>query len=233
MLYKEPLPSLDWEFQQLDKSAEISDELLDQFLQVCVDGFGFESDDWMNDNREKLATSTILGKLLDDKGQLYGISFYSAPAVTLSDSHILWEDGICLVKAAQHQGYSQQAIIKAFNFFPERQFNWLGCRTQNPAMMMRYARFGNLFPFDQLYDSVDGQPIMEFLLEHIAEVQTTYQRGKLNTVNGVCNQLYPQGRLGDYWVNLDKAAHFERQLQDWEFQRDRGDAVILVSSLVP
>jgi hypothetical protein len=70
-------------------------------------------------------------------------------------------------------------------------------------MMMRYARFGNLFPFDQLYDSVDGQSIMEFLLEHIAEVQTTYQRGKLNTVNGVCTQLYPQGRLGDYWVNLN------------------------------
>jgi hypothetical protein len=232
MSQKELLPALSWEFQRLDKGAEISDELLGQFLQVCVDGFGFESVDWMHDNQEKLATSTILGRLLDNQGKLYGIAFYSAPAVTLDNAHILWEDGICLVKPAQNQGYSQKAIAKAASLFPERQFNWLGCRTQNPTMIMRYSRFGELFPFDKLYDSADGQPVMEFLLEHIAEVRTTHQRGKLNTVNGVCTQLYPQGRLGDYLVNLEKAAQFEKQLQSWEFQRERGDAVILVSSLV-
>jgi hypothetical protein len=102
-------------------------------------------------------------------------------------------------------------------------------------MMMRYANFGRgeVFPFDKLYDSKDGQSIMAFLLEHIAEVQTTHQRGKLNIINGICTQLYPQGRLGDYCVDLEKVARFETQLQAWEFQRERGDAVILVSSLLP
>jgi hypothetical protein len=89
MSYTKLLPSLTWEFQQLGEDAEISDELLEQCLRICVDGFGFESDDWMNDNREKLSTSTIFGKLLDSEGTLYGISFYSAPTVTLSDSHVL------------------------------------------------------------------------------------------------------------------------------------------------
>jgi hypothetical protein len=232
MLQRESIPSLDWEFKHLENGAEIPDEVLGQFLRVCVDGFGFESDDWMYDNQEKLATSTILGRLLDNQGQLYGIAFYSAPAVTLGDSHVLWEDGICLVKLAQHQGHSRSAITKAASLFPERQFNWLGCRTQNPAMIMRYSKFGKLFPFDELYDSTNGQPVMDFLLEHIAEVQTTHQRGKLNTTNGVCTQLYPQGRLGDYRVDLEKAAQFEEQLQCWGFERERGDAVILVSSLV-
>ncbi|MGV0029059.1 hypothetical protein [Phormidesmis priestleyi] len=232
MSQKELLPNLDWEFQRLDNGAEISDGLLDQLLQVCVDGFGLKSNDWVNDNREMLSTSTLFGKLTDDQGYLYGIAFYSAPDMNLGDSHILWEDGICLVKELQHKGFSRKAIAKAISLFPERQFNWLGCRTQNPAMMMRYSKFGRLFPFDKLYDSADGQPIMEFLIEHIAEVRTTYQRGKLNTINGVCTRLYPQGRLGDYLVDLERAAQFEKQLQSWEFQRARGDAVILVSSLV-
>jgi hypothetical protein len=232
MSEKELPSSLIWEFQWLDKDAETQDQLLGCFHQVCIDGFGFESDNWINNIRKKLATSTILGSLQDNQGQIYGIAFYSVPAVTLGDSHIVWEDGICLVKAVQHQGYSQKAIKKAVSLFPERRFSWLGCRTQNPAMMMRYSKLGKLFPFNKLYSSEDGQPIMEFLLEHIAEVQTTYQRGKLNTVNGVCTQIYSSGRLGDYQVNLKNAAQFEQQLQAWEFQRDRGDAVILVSSLV-
>jgi hypothetical protein len=232
MSQKEPLPNLIWEFQRLDNSVEISDKLLDQFLQICVDGFGFESDEWVNDIRKKMATSNILGRLLDEQGQLYGIAFYSSPAVTLGDSHILWEDGICLVKSVQHSGYSRKAIEQAASLFPDRQFNWFGCRTQNPAMMMRYAKFGKLFPFNELYDSSDGQIIMDFLLEHIAEVQTTHQHGKINTINGVCTQLYPQGQLGDYCVDLEKATMFEKQLQSWKFQRQEGDAVILVSSLV-
>jgi hypothetical protein len=234
MSYPKQLLSLNWKFQRLDESVKVSDELLEQCLQICVDGFGFESDDWMKNNREKFATSTIFGKLLDAEGKLYGISFYSAPVVTLSGFHVLWEDGICLARAAQNQGYAQQVIGGATSFFPARQFKWVGCRTQNPTMMMRYANFGDqLFPFDELYDSEAGQTIMAFLLEHIAEVQTTHQCGKLNLINGICTQLYPQGRLGDYCVDLEKVAGFEAQLQAWEFQRERGDAVILVSSLLP
>lgn len=99
-------------------------------------------------------------------------------------------------------------------------------------MMVRYSRFGKLFPFDELYDSSDGQVVMDFLLNHISEVKTTHQRQKLNRVNGVCTQLYPQGRLGDYVVDLEKTAIFEKQLQDWGFQREQGDAVILMSALV-
>lgn len=232
MYSKEPLPNLSWEFQRLENSAEIPDILLDQLLQVCVDGFGLESSDWLNDNREMLSTSTLFGRLMDKQDQLYGIAFYSAPLELLHNFHVLWEDGICLVKALQHKGFSRKAIAKATSFFPERKFNWLGCRTQNPAMMVRYSRFGKLFPFDELYDSSDGQVVMDFLLEYVSEVKTTHQRQKLNTVNGVCTQLYPQGRLGDYVVDLEKAAIFEKQLQDWGFQREQGDAVILVSALV-
>jgi hypothetical protein len=67
MSQKEPSPSLAWEFQRLDNTITVPDELLNQFLQVCVDGFGFDSNEWMNDNRKKLATSTILGRLLDNQ----------------------------------------------------------------------------------------------------------------------------------------------------------------------
>ena len=231
MSQKEALPALRWEFNSLDGSAKISDDLIEQCSKVCADGFGLKTHDWIESNRKKLSQSTIFGRLVSDKKDLYGIAYYSAPDTQLVDSYILWEDGICLVKAVQHRGYSQKAIAEFVSLFPERQFKWLGCRTQNPSMMIRYSKLGKLFPFDELFDSVDGQRIMGFLLEHIVEVQTTYQRGKLNIINGVCTRHYTQGRLGDYLIDIEKANLFEKQFQSWGFQREQGDAVILVSSL--
>jgi hypothetical protein len=229
---KKCVPTLSWEFQQLDGNAEIPDSLVEQCSRVCIDGFGLKAGDWADGNREKLSQSKLFGRLVGNGEKLYGIAYYSVPDARINNSHILWEDGICLVKSVQHKGCSWQAITKAASLFPDRQFNWVGCRTQNPAMLMRYSRFGRLFPFDELYNTSDGQTVMDFLLQHIAEVQTTHQQGKLNTVNGVCTELYRQGRLGDYSVKLNGAGFFEKQLQDWGFQRERGDAVILVSSLV-
>lgn len=232
MFQTELIPNLNWEFQMLYNDAEVSSELLTQCLLVCVDGFGMESSDWVNDNHELFSTSTIFGRLLDEQEKLYGIAYYSIPAVPLSNnSYILWEDGICLVKSAQNKGYSKDAIKRATSLFPERQFNWFGCRTQNPNVMSRYSKMGRLFPFDELYNSPTGQIIMEFLLENILEVRTTYQTGKLNIEDGICTKLYPQGRLGDYLVDLGKVKAFEDWLQKRSFHREQGDAVILVCSL--
>jgi hypothetical protein len=231
MLMSEQLPSLSWDFQWLDRNTAVSAELLAQLLHVCEDGFGTPAAEWRDGTLEKLAASTILGKLLDAAGQLHGFVFYSAPAQPLLGSHLLWEDGICMVKAVQQKGYPRQAIAKVAELFPERRFRWLGCRTQNPAMMLRYAKFGKLYPFDETYDSTDGRVIMDFLLNYIEEVKVTNQCGKLDRKSGICAKFYPQGRLGNYPVDLEKAAKLENQLQDWKFQREFGDAIILTSLL--
>jgi hypothetical protein len=229
MQISEQLSSLSWEFQWLDRNTAVSADLLEQLLQVCEDGFGTPAADWRDGTLEKLGASTVLGKLLDAAGRLYGFVFYSAPAQPLLGSHLLWEDGICMVKAVQQKGYPRRAISKVAELFPERRFYWLGCRTQNPAMMLRYAKFGKLYPFDESYDSPDGQVIMNFLLNYIEEVKTTHRCGKLDTTSGICNRFYSQGRLGDYPVNLEKAARFEDQLKVWGFQREFGDAIVLTS----
>ena len=220
-----------WQFKRLDENPEIADEIVEELRWVCVNGFGLESDEWAADNKLMLSQSTILGRLLNQQGKVFGIAFYSAPDVFLDGTHFLWEDGICLVKEAQRKGYSWTAIDQALKMFPERTFGWVGCRTQNPAMFLRYAKLGKIFPFDELYDKVNGERIINFLLENIAEVKEVGALNNLSRGNGICTEVYPQGRLGDYPTEIDGAEPFEKQLKQWEFQRDRGEAVILVSCL--
>jgi hypothetical protein len=231
MSLKEPGNEYVWQFQRLDRNVEIADKVVKELHQVCVKGFGLDSDEWATDNRLMLSQSTILGRLLNQQRKVFGIAFYSAPDVFLDGTHFLWEDGICLVKEAQRKGYSWTAIEQAVKMFPERIFGWVGCRTQNPAMFLRYAKLGKTFPFDELYDTVNGERVMNFLLENIAEVQEVSALNNLNRRNGICTEVYPQGRLGDYSIELDGAEPFEKQLKQWEFQRDTGEAVLIVSCL--
>lgn len=229
--YEEFNSNLVWEFQHLNNNAEDLDDIIGKCKEVCTNGFGLQAHSWASENRSKLSKSTIFGRLVDKTKNFYGIAYYSVPDVTLAGFHFLWEDGICIVKSLQGKGYSQKAIKKAASLFPEHKFYWLGCRTQNPAMLMRYSKFGKLFPFDKHYDTPEGKLVMDFLLAHIAEVQTMYHNGKLNTVNGVCTEIYPPGGLGNYSLKINGAKIFEQQLEDWGFQRDRGDAVLVVSQL--
>ena len=162
---------------------------------------------------------------------MIGFAFYSIPVSTLLGSHLLWEDGICLVKAAQGKGYSFKAIEQVVHIFPDRQVSWIACRTQNPALVKRYSRLGRTFPFNELYDTDDGKKIMNFLLNNFDEIQAANQAGKLNQTTGICTEIYPQGKLGDYPVNFDSFIIIEKQLEDWVFCREKGDAIIIVSSL--
>lgn len=220
-----------WQFQRLDRNVEITDKIVEELHQVCVNGFGIKSDQWATDNRLMLSQSTILGKLLNQQGKVFGIAFYSAPDAFLDGTHFLWEDGICLVKEAQRKGYSWTAIEQAAKMFPEHNFGWVGCRTQNPAMFLRYAKLGKTFPFDELYDTANGRRVINFLLENIAEVQEVGTSNTLNKGTGICTDVYPQGRLGNYPTGLDGTEAFEKKLKQWGFQRDRGEAVIIVSCL--
>jgi hypothetical protein len=132
-----------------------------------------------------------------------------------------------LKKLAQGNKKTREVWKRASAFFPGRRFGWIGGRTQNPLIMHRYDTLGYLFPFEMAYNEGDGRLVMEYLLANIEEVSSS---SRLDKSNGICRGKYGQ-RLGDYEIGIDGAEELEAKLSAWEFDHDKGDAVIIVSRL--
>jgi hypothetical protein len=220
-----------WSFHFLDHGTKVNKNLLHQCNVVCADGFGGSLRDWEESNKEKLSSSTIFGILADGQGGIYGIAYYFIPDDLIFDSHLIWEEGICLMHSVQGQGYAKKAVEKAISLFPDFKFQWLCCTTQNPSMFIRYSKYGKkLFPFDESYETSEGKSIMDFLCKHMKNLRTI-DRNTLNVGNGICKSFYGHGRLGNYLINLPGAERFNKKLQEWGFQRESGDAIIMALNL--
>ena len=113
--------------------------------------------------------------------------------------------------------------------YANRVYGWIGGRTQNPLVFLRYAKLGTVYPFDQLYTNDLGISVMKYLLENIAEVKEFKDRLNLNT--GICRGVYPEGKLGDYPISIKGGEHYEKLLRIWRFNRENGDAIITVVKL--
>ena len=184
----------------------------------------------MNGVRKAYLQSTIVGLLKEGDGEIGGYAFYSVPSAELWGSHLLWEDAICIKKGLQGRGLSSRLLFaKASSMFPEWKFGWIGGRTQNPLVIRRYQPLGRVFPFDQLYSEEKGRLIMDFLTMNVAEVMDV--TANLDRRTGVCHRVYSEGRLGDYGTLLNGTERFEKLLEQWGFDRERGDAVVTVVEL--
>lgn len=222
-----------WNFQTLHGDTAINEADVEQILATFRDGFALPGGWSLAGVHEALQRSTVLGLLRDAEGMVFGYAFYSIPQAMLDGTYLLWEDALCLRRAVQGCGYTRSLVRKVCDLFPDRAFGWVGGRTQNPVVMLRYAGMGGtLFPFLQAYDSAEGRALLGFLLEHLEEVRQPHEAGTLDAATGICRAVYPEGRLGNYPVDCDGAALFERQLADWGFDRERGDAVLIVTHLV-
>lgn len=93
-------------------------------------------------------------------------------------------------------------------------------------MMRSYGYFGSLYPFEADYSTGEGYKVMDYLLEHIPQVKYTTN---LVRDKGLCRSIYNSGRLGDYKVNVKRG--IEKQLAEWGFNRDNGDALIVIARL--
>lgn len=222
-----------WHFQTLHGDTAINEADVEQILATFRDGFALPGGWSLAGVHEALQRSTVLGLLRDAKGAIFGYAFYSIPQAMLEGTYLLWEDALCLRRAVQGCGYTRSLIEGVCTLFPNRAFGWVGGRTQNPVVMLRYAGMdGTLFPFSRAYDSEEGRALLDFLLEHLEEVRQPHEAGTLEAATGICRAVYPEGRLGDYPVDCNGAALFEPQLADWGFDRERGDAVLIVTHLV-
>lgn len=221
----------EWQFQLAQDVDSEDTSLLEEIHRVFLDGFSLSKGWSIEGIGKRLKTTNVVGFLKGEE-KLYGYAFYSAPNELLDGTYLLWEDGICLKKEVQGKNLTRQVIEKASSIFPNRHFGWIGGRTQNPVVIKRYSKLGGaLFPFDVSYSSSEGKLLMGHLLEYIEEVKEVHKVQKLDLTNGVCRKIYREGHLGIYPIEVTGTATFEKQLNEWDFQRDSGDAVIIVSKL--
>lgn len=215
---------LKWEFDVLGADKTYPFNLPLAIQDVFRDGFGING--WsLSEIEGTLRRCNVLGLLLDQQRSVCGYALYSIPQPSLRGASLLWEDAICLRKRARGQGLSNRAIEFALGLHPERRFGWLGGRTQNPIVMRRYSRKGVTFPFDIAYVEKEGLDLIRFLLQNVSEVQKVRA---FNTTTGICSGVYGR-RLGDYpWCDFGQ---FERHLLALDFDRNKGDAVVVVTKL--
>lgn len=217
-----------WFFVFLDKDKEFSIEFCKTIHEIFLDGFGLEKG-WSIERirNERLKKSSILG-LLKDNNNFHGYAFYTIPDVLLDGFHVLWEDAICIKKEHQGKGYSKSILTSICELYPNFKFGWFGGRTQNPIMMKRYAKSGKTYPFDVDYQENDGKILFDFLLKHIAEVKNSET---LDIRTGICHNVYKERKLGKYPDEIKGTFDYEVKLHRWAFNRNNGDAVIVVSKL--
>jgi hypothetical protein len=220
-----------WQFHFRDSPALFNSDLPRQINGVFRDGFGL-SRDWSSKGLQKALTeSTVIGLLRDpDSDELGGYAFYLVPGVPLQDTCLLWEDAICLRKSLQGRGLSARVLEEVSSLFPDRQFGWLGGRTQNPLVLKRYLHRATLvLPVNLGYESEQGKRVMSFLCKHITEVR---EPEGMEPGTGICRAVYG-GKLGDYKVDLTdpEVADIEHRLTELDFNREGGDAVIAMARL--
>lgn len=218
----------EWQFQLAQNINADDNHLVKSIHDVYLDGFGLQKGWSIGGIKETIAYSTMLGLLLAPDQEICGYAFYVAPDQPLQETYLLWEDAICLKKKAQGKQLSSQALNLAYRFLRARKFGWIGGRTQNPLVIKRYSKFGALFPFHATYTEGEGKLVMDYLSQHIAEVRDVKQ---LEKNIGICRGAYKEGRLGDYSMQVSDTDDYERSLLEWNFQRENGDAVIVVSKL--
>lgn len=216
-----------WKFRKVSDMGAIDRTMVKAIHDVFLDGFG-EEEGWSADGIETMfKRSMVLGLLTTDTDGIVGYAFYAIPELPFMGSHMLWENAICLKKFAQGSRNTSRIWYRASALYPGRTFGWIGGRTQNPLIMSRYKKLGYLFPFETAYNEGDGRLVMEYLLANIEEVSSA---PPLDKSNGICRRKY-KGRLGDYKLGIEGTEKLEAKLSAWEFDRDKGDAVIIVSRL--
>jgi len=216
-----------WQFRHLN-NLEPDDKLAESIHEVFLNGFGLK-EGWSKEGiRKALRRSTILGLLADSSDHLGGYAMYTIPDAPLMGTYFIWEDAICLKKEVQGNNLSSNVWNMSASLYPNRKFGWIGGRTQNPLVVKRYSKLGSLYPFESTYEQGDGKLVMDYLLQNIAEVKDVKQ---LDKDHGICHFVYREGRLGDYSMQVNDIEPYEKQLSEWGFHREQGDAVVIVSRL--
>ncbi len=203
----------------------------EKILEVFRDAMGTKN--W---TAEEIITqagdSDALGLLKDENSNVGAYLFFTTPKEKFNDKHLIWIDAISVKKSLRGNSHYENGIKQAREFSGTNyDFGYVGGRSQNPVIFFlrdRLKKDSPLFPFDGLY----SQEMMEFLIKNVAEVRRPYEKFCLDVSFGICRKAY-KGKLGDYDENFrkDRVDEFEEKLKNWNFDRYKGDSLIIIKQL--
>jgi len=247
---------MNWKFLVPGLDEFDASSLGKRMIDVFCDGFGIpqEKSRWSaTDAANMVRRSTVAGFLADgdpSTSALSGYACYVCPVACVNASrHLLWEDGICVRKGVQEGTPKRRWGVEATDGATAevarlgRTVGYVGGRTQNPSVFKRYSMYSEsrkLFPLDEPYWNRQGRELMSFLIANIKEVTESYSEGAkagregaeavFDPRIGLFQGCYKEGRLGDYRIPADDETN-EREacVKALGFNRDRGDAVVVVA----
>jgi hypothetical protein len=146
---------------------------------------------------------------------------------------ILWEHSICFRRDFQRHGHGTVALTSArLSLGVNRNVGWIGGRSQSPIVFERYRRCvrpnGRLFPFDALYSESAASARA---IQAISKALQRYGGGQPDVETGICRCAYRDGRVPKTTITPGGMENPEQFLIDHGFDRDRGDAVIVLADI--
>lgn len=184
-----------------------------------------------------LKTSDIVGLITSSSG-IDGVVSISVPDSPLLGQRMIWVNKVALTPAFQQKEIGTSVLLNDLQtFFPEERIGFLGCMTQNPALINKYTAFtGTTFPTQAWYSDPVGTRILSYLYCEVSQFQERIQNTKnrdinIDSVHGIIHCPYQTNIVPPSSRERFKmpSKHIERLLEVG-FNPDQGDAVILVIS---
>lgn len=209
-----------------DLNAHIED-IATAVADITSDGFG--PDKVTNVERIKnrlLREPHVL--LAEHQGVPIGIQFQTVHE-TDNDCFVYYSRVVC--KKYQGYGIARQLLDQAIQQYKP---SVVGARSQNPAEILSYIRVmkrlgvQQVFPFDG--GDGDTNPMTETSNEFLRILDFT---SITDPNTGVIRGAYPEGRLGDYTIDMahQDIADIEKYMQQVGLSRENGDALFYCARL--
>lgn len=219
---------MEWKYFDLRLHQDFEPDFIERIRKVYVSSFWGETYPgpglpFQSLNKRLLCSTdlTILSNV--DSADICGYAIFSIPDNLFEGAKVVWQDSIAVDRSLQGEGYAKEAYRLINQKSPNS--DWLGGRTQNPAVIRAFCKKGKSFPFDERYSSDAGQKLLAFLSENIVEVK---ESEGIDTSSGIIKKAYPY-KLGDYvndWTGIEPQKQF---LETNGFDQDNGDAVIILT----
>lgn len=222
-----------WRFKYITDSTA-SNDVVEAVLDIFYDAMG--QGVWTEEKvYRQFRSSNYFGFYESDNEENSAYFFATVPETCLNDYHVLWIDACSVRKKMQSKGIFKSAIDILQEIIPGKRIGYIGGRTQNPTIIKMYGKLSShvFYPFDCYYDDT----VIYYLIGNIRnEVGMPYEEKKLDfdIQTGILKKVYGE-KLGDYDVGLtdEITKRYEDKLELYGFNRNNGDAVIILKKILP
>lgn len=187
---------------------------------------------WDPEHIMKRLPKVKLGVLVFNGSPRKTIAYALFDQARWGEYRILFVDSMGVSKAPvnwQRTGLGTQIMREALKRLPAET---VAARTQNPdfVLMLQKLKPQELLPGESGYSGKDLE-----LIKAIKEQVIELHEADVDLSKGICKKAYRERKLGDYEIDLNNklVSQIEQRFEALGFNRDDGDAVVVVAKGMP